>query len=121
MYNAKDFSSRPGVQFATPITQGPRTAIREWETMVLFAVNLSELDVTVNMSNLMGNVMWSTKNLKSQGCLSIDSAGYKNMQISTGVSGSKLEARGGIVGGNIELQGLGTLGECFGVSVGLFC
>jgi hypothetical protein len=33
------------------------------------------------------------------------------MQIFTGVTGSKLEARGGIVGGNIELQGLGTLGK----------
>lgn len=46
------------VHFSTPVTPAPRTTVREWETMVLFAVNLSELDIAVNMSNLMGNVMW---------------------------------------------------------------
>ena len=49
---------------------------------------------------------WSTKELKSQGRLSIDSSGYKNMKISAGLNGSRLDARGGIIGGNIELQGL---------------
>ena len=34
-----------------PAKIGPR----EWETLVLFAVNLSRLDVVVNMSNVMGN------------------------------------------------------------------
>ena len=34
-------------------SQGPHA----WETMVLFAVNLSRLDVHVNMGNVMGNTM----------------------------------------------------------------
>jgi len=31
--------------------------MRNWETLVLFAVNLSRLDVMVNMSNVMGNTV----------------------------------------------------------------
>jgi len=36
---------------------GSKQAVRNWETLVLFAVNLSRLDVMVNMSNVMGNTM----------------------------------------------------------------
>ena len=49
---------------------------------------------------------WATTDLKSQGRLSIDSSGTKNVNISAGLGGSKLEARGGIVGGYIELHQL---------------
>ena len=42
-------------QFSTPIVPGKK--IKEWETLVLFAVNLSKLDVMVNMSNVMGNTV----------------------------------------------------------------
>ena len=49
---------------------------------------------------------WSTRDLKSQGRFSIDSSGYTNMKISAGLGGSKLDARGGIIGGCIELQQL---------------
>ena len=54
---------------------------------------------------------WSTRVLKSQGRLSIDSGGYKNMKIAAGLGGSKLEARGGIIGGSVELQELNTQGK----------
>lgn len=53
---------------------------------------------------------WSTRDLKSQGRLSIDSSGYTNMKISAGLGGSKLDARGGIIGGSIELQQLDSEG-----------
>jgi len=53
---------------------------------------------------------WSTRDLKSQGRFSIDSSGYTNMKISAGVGGSKLDARGGIIGGCIELQQLDSEG-----------
>ena len=36
---------------------GSKQAMRNWETLVLFAVNLSRLDVMVNMSNVMGNTV----------------------------------------------------------------
>lgn len=39
--------------FTAPVVPGK--AVRNWETLVLFAVNLSQLDVMVNMSNVMGN------------------------------------------------------------------
>ena len=47
---------------------------------------------------------WKTHGLKSQGQLSIDSSGYRNMKLSAGCSGSKLEAKGGIIGGYVQLQ-----------------
>ena len=33
------------------------TKVSSWETLVLFAVNLSRLDLQVNMSNVMGNTV----------------------------------------------------------------
>jgi len=53
---------------------------------------------------------WSTRDLKSQGRFSIDSSGYTNMKILAGLGGSKLDARGGIIGGSIELQQLDSEG-----------
>lgn len=51
---------------------------------------------------------WSTKELKSQGQLSIDSSGYRNMNITSGLKGSRVDARGGIVGGSLEIHDLNT-------------
>ena len=60
------------------------------------------------MGNVMGNVDWISKNFKSEGRLSIGSTGHKNMLISVGLSGSKLEAKAGIVGGAIDLGKIDT-------------
>lgn len=79
-----------------------------WETLVLFAINLSRLDVEVNMSNVMGHTVWKTREVKSTGRLSIDSNGHKNLKISAGLSGSSFDSRGGVVGGAIDLQDLST-------------
>jgi len=79
-----------------------------WETLVLFAVNFKRLNVHMNMGNVMGNVMWLTKNFRSEGRLSIGSTGHKNMFIGLGLGGSSLEAKGGIVGGTIELSKIDT-------------
>lgn len=45
-----------------------------------------------------------TKGFSSDGRLSIDSSGYKNMYIGIGLGGSSFDAKGGIVGGNFELN-----------------
>ncbi|XP_065331514.1 bridge-like lipid transfer protein family member 1 isoform X1 [Cloeon dipterum] len=79
-----------------------------WETLVLFAVNFTKLNVHMNMGNVMGNVMWQTKDFKSEGRLSIGSNGHKNMYIGVGLGGSGLDAKGGIVGGTIELSKIDT-------------
>ncbi|GLG98161.1 Uncharacterized protein GBIM_04764 [Gryllus bimaculatus] len=79
-----------------------------WETLVLFAVNFTRLNVHMNMGNVMGNVMWLTKDFKSEGRLSIGSNGHKNMYIGVGLGGSGLDAKGGIVGGAIELSKIDT-------------
>ena len=84
------------------------TTAHSWETLVIFGVNFKELNVHMNMGNVMGNVDWISKNFKSEGRLSIGSTGHKNMLISVGLSGSKLEAKAGIVGGAIDLGKIDT-------------
>ncbi|KAK5638052.1 hypothetical protein RI129_012347 [Pyrocoelia pectoralis] len=79
-----------------------------WETLVLFAVNFKKLNVHMNMGNVMGNVTWLTKDFRSEGRLSIGSTGYKNLYIAFGLGGSGLDAKGGIVGGNIEIANIDT-------------
>ncbi|XP_046477858.1 bridge-like lipid transfer protein family member 1 isoform X1 [Neodiprion pinetum] len=79
-----------------------------WETLVLFAVNFTRLNVHMNMGNVMGNVMWMTKDFRSDGRLSIGSIGHKNLYIGVGLGGSSLDAKGGIVGGTIELSKIDT-------------
>lgn len=86
-----------------------------------------------NMGNVCGNVSWLTKDFKAEGRLSIGSTGHKNMYIGVGLEGKKktiqspyllthsftnnhlqffkgsgLDAKGGIVGGTIELSGIHT-------------
>ena len=45
----------PNSQFTTHIKPGPSSQAQKWETLVLFSVNLSELEVKINMGNVMGN------------------------------------------------------------------
>ncbi|KAK3599977.1 hypothetical protein CHS0354_012630 [Potamilus streckersoni] len=82
-----------------------------WETLVLFAMNLSRLDLTVNMSNVMGNTIWTIDEIKSQGRLSIKSSGHRNLKIIAGLGSSHFESKGGVVGGIIDLQDVDTIFE----------
>lgn len=52
-----------------------------------------------------------SKQFHSEGRLSIGSTGHKNMHIGLGLGGSSLDAKGGIVGGTIELNKINTYGE----------
>lgn len=79
-----------------------------WETLVLFAVNFTKLNVQMNMGNVMGNVMWLTKDFHSEGRLSIGSSGHKNINIGIGLGACNLDAKGGIVGGTIDLSKIDT-------------
>lgn len=81
-----------------------KNQITAWETLVLFAVNFTKLNVQMNMGNVMGNVVWLTKDFQSDGRLSIGSTGYKNMNIGIYLGGSSLDAKGGIVGGSFEVN-----------------
>ncbi|XP_046402633.1 transmembrane protein KIAA1109 isoform X3 [Ischnura elegans] len=89
-------------------TNTSATSPAAWETLVLFAVNFTKLNVHMNMGNVMGNVMWLTKDFHSEGRLSIGSNGHKNVFIGMGLGGSSLDAKGGIVGGTIELSRIDT-------------
>ena len=88
--------------------QSGMSQISSWETLVVFAVNFTKLNVHMNMGNVMGNVSWLTKDFKAEGRLSIGSTGHKDMYIGVGLEGSSLDAKGGIVGGTIELSGIHT-------------
>ena len=58
--------------------------------------------------------------MKSQGELSIDSSGHKNMKILAGLGESKLEAQGGIVGCKIDVQNFWTNCECCRESIDIW-
>lgn len=77
-----------------------------WETLVLFGVNLSKLNIQMNMGNVMGNTTWLTRGFRSEGRVSIDSSGHKRFTVGLGLDGSVLDAKGGIVGGIIELSAI---------------
>ncbi|KAI1299178.1 putative transmembrane protein [Halotydeus destructor] len=79
-----------------------------WETLLLFGVNLSKLSVQMNMGNVMGNTSWLTRGFRSEGKVSIDSTGHKCLSVGVGCDGSSLDAKGGIVGGTIELTSIDT-------------
>ncbi|XP_037958120.1 transmembrane protein KIAA1109 homolog isoform X2 [Teleopsis dalmanni] len=85
-----------------------KNQITAWETLVLFAVNFTKLSVQMNMGNVMGNVVWLTKDFQSDGRLSIGSTGYKNMYIGIYLGSSSLDAKGGIVGGSFEVNKINT-------------
>ncbi|KAI5697634.1 hypothetical protein M8J75_013435 [Diaphorina citri] len=84
------------------------SATSNWNTLVLFAVNFKRLNVHMNMGNVMGNVMLLTKDFRSEGRLSVGSTGHKNLFISLGLGGASLDAKGGIVGGTIEISKVDT-------------
>ena len=81
---------------------------QSWETLVLFAVKFKELEVGMNMGNVMGHVCWISKDFTSEGRLSIGSTGHKDLFIGLGLKGSSLEAKGGIIGGCINLGNIDT-------------
>lgn len=45
--------------------------------------------------------------------MSIGSTGHKNLYIALGLGGSSLDAKGGIVGGNIEIAHINTYSEYY--------
>lgn len=79
-----------------------------WETLVLFAINFTKLNVQMNMGNVMGNCLWLSKAFRSDGSLSIGSSGHKNLYIGLGLGSSSLESKGGIVGGTVEINSIHT-------------
>ncbi|KAJ8729122.1 hypothetical protein PYW08_000703 [Mythimna loreyi] len=79
-----------------------------WETLVLFAVNFTKLNVHMNMGNVMGNVSWQSRDFNCTGRLSIGSTGHRNMLVGVALASSELDARGGIVGGAISLSSIDT-------------
>jgi hypothetical protein len=91
-------SSHPSVQ------QQLSNVPTSWETLVLLAINLKKLDIQMNMSNAMGNTVWTTTNLRTDGRISLGSNGRKDLIISAGFEESDLEAKGGIVGGVIDIS-----------------
>ena len=95
----------PRVKSRSPL---PKQNSQSWETLVLFAVKFKELEVGMNMGNVMGTVCWISKDFTSEGRLSIGSSGHKDLFIGLGLKGSSLDAKGGIIGGCINLGNIDT-------------
>ncbi|XP_067277795.1 bridge-like lipid transfer protein family member 1 isoform X3 [Pseudorasbora parva] len=97
-------------KISTPSFRNGKTAAAQqgspWETLVVFAINLKQLNVQMNMSNVMGNNTWTTSGLKSQGRLSVGSNRDREISMSIGLGRSKLDSKGGVVGGNIDVNTL---------------
>uniref|UniRef100_A0A8C1ZIY2 Si:ch211-233a24.2 n=1 Tax=Cyprinus carpio TaxID=7962 RepID=A0A8C1ZIY2_CYPCA len=94
---------------STPSFRNGKAAAQQgspWETLVVFAINLKQLNVQMNMSNVMGNNTWTTSGLKSQGRLSVGSNRDREISMSVGLGRSKLDSKGGVVGGNIDVNTL---------------
>ncbi|XP_076826116.1 bridge-like lipid transfer protein family member 1 isoform X2 [Clavelina lepadiformis] len=89
-----------------PPKSEPASQHDDWQAVVLFGLNMSRLDVQMNMSNVMGNTLWSCDGLRSQGRLTLQSAGDKDIFLSCGLENSRLSAKGGIIGGKVELRRL---------------
>ncbi|XP_062852110.1 bridge-like lipid transfer protein family member 1 isoform X3 [Trichomycterus rosablanca] len=94
---------------STPAARNNKASAQQgspWETLVVFAINLKQLTVQMNMSNVMGNNTWTTSGLKSQGRLSVGSNRDREISMSVGLGRSKLDSKGGVVGGNIDVNTL---------------
>ncbi|XP_072533895.1 bridge-like lipid transfer protein family member 1 isoform X2 [Salminus brasiliensis] len=94
---------------STPSFRNNKAAAQQgspWETLVVFAINLKQLNVQMNMSNVMGNNTWTTSGLKSQGRLSVGSNRDREISMAVGLGRSKLDSKGGVVGGNIDVNTL---------------
>lgn len=79
-----------------------------WETLVVFNLNLSKLNIQMNMGNVMGNTTWLSRGFKSDGRVAIDSSGHKGFLVKLKLDASSLDAKGGIVGGVIDLSNIST-------------
>ncbi|XP_041052815.1 transmembrane protein KIAA1109 homolog isoform X6 [Carcharodon carcharias] len=94
---------------ASSFSKNGKTANQQtapWETLVVFAINLKQLNVQMNMSNVMGNTTWTTSGLKSQGRLSVGSNRDREISMSVGLGRSQLDSKGGVVGGTIDVNTL---------------
>lgn len=65
----------------------------------------------ITITHILLFLRWLTKDFRSHGRLSIGSTGHKNLYIALGLGGSGLDAKGGIVGGNIEIANIDTFSK----------
>lgn len=82
----------------------------KWQTLVLVSINLSELDVRMNVGNVMGHVSWTTTNARSISKVSISSFGPKKMQFTFVLDSSRLFAEGGSNGCMARVQDISSFG-----------
>jgi hypothetical protein len=82
-----------------------------WQTLVLLSINLTELEIKMNVGNIMGHVSWLTRNARSLSKISISSFGPRRMQYSFVLDGSKLIADGGSNACMIRVQDISSFAE----------
>ncbi|XP_071951549.1 bridge-like lipid transfer protein family member 1 isoform X2 [Antedon mediterranea] len=74
-----------------------------WDTRVVIGINLSKLQVNMNMSNVMGTSVWLVKGLQKQVWISLDNTGCKDVRIVLDLEQSSIDSHGGVIGGRLEM------------------
>lgn len=65
-----------------------------------------DMDSAAHHMEMLPPCRWTTSGLKSQGRLSVGSNRDREISMSVGLGRSKLDSKGGVVGGNIDVNTL---------------
>ena len=106
-------TARPAPSATTTAAAIPPNKQLRKQARVLLAIQLKELNISMRMSNVMGKVEWTTKDVSSTGRLTLTSEGKRTLFFSLGLQKSIFQAEQGIVGGLIRLKNLRTTGNAF--------
>ncbi|CAK9293631.1 unnamed protein product [Gordionus sp. m RMFG-2023] len=75
-----------------------------WESLLVFSVRFEKVDIQMNMGNVMGNVNWNSQGWELHSRIYLNSDHKKNVLFSFGLKQSVLDAKSGIVGGDMEMK-----------------
>lgn len=89
----------------------PLTCVYSWrkrrnESHLCFIESTPALFSSVSLQLFSPPCSWTTSGLKSQGRLSVGSNRDREISMSVGLGRSKLDSKGGVVGGNIDVNTL---------------
>lgn len=78
----------------------------EWSAEVTFCMQWEELNVKAQMSNVMGNCIWTVRKGLIQSNLQLDSFRQKTITLGFKLESSALSAQGGAISGDISMRKL---------------
>ena len=76
----------------------------QWETNVVVAFKVSRIDMSTNMGNIMGQASWNTQDLNANCNILLNNTGKRTGQFDVSVQKCKLQATGGVIGIQADLD-----------------